>query len=207
MRAIARIQFAFMRKEPRQARSREMVERIVAGARAALVEDGYEQFSTNRVAAVAGVSPGSLYQYFPNKQALLDVVIERYWDDLAERIEMSLGQRVDQFGPENARAVVDALVTALEADPVLLRVISQDLPQSRMRTEYGALQRRVRDLAAAALMMHGGASDRQSATTRAWVAVVAIENITIRWVLDNPPIDRDQLLDETVALAHGYLAR
>lgn len=194
-----------MRKAPQQARSREMVKRIVAGARTVLVEHGYEQFSTNRVAAAAGISPGSLYQYFPDKQAILDVVIEDYWEDLATRIEMSLGDRVDQFSPENAREVVDALLTALEADPVLLRVISQELPQSRLRAEYGALQRRVRDLATAALIVHGGASDRQSAATKAWVAVLAIENVAIRWVLDRPPIERDQLIGETVALAHGYL--
>jgi AcrR family transcriptional regulator len=184
-----------------------MVERIVAGARSVLVEHGYEQFSTNRVAAAAGVSPGSLYQYFPDKQAILDVVIEEYWEDLSARVEMSLGERVDQFSPENARAVVDALLTALEADPVLLRVITQELPQSRLRAKYGTLQRRVRDLATAALVMHRGARDRQTAATKAWIAVLAIENLAIRWVLDNPPIGRDQMIDETVALAHGYLTR
>lgn len=183
-----------------------MVGRIVAGARSVLVEYGYEQFSTNRVAMAAGISPGSLYQYFPDKQAILDVVIEDYWQDLAARIEMSLGERVGQFSPENARAVVDALLTALEADPVLLRVITQELPQSRLRAEYGALQRRVRDLATAALVVHGGASDRSAAATKAWLAVVAIENIATRWVLDSPSIERDQLIDETVALIQGYLA-
>ena len=194
-----------MRKAPRQARSRETVERIVAGARTVLVEDGYEQFSTNRVAAAAGVSPGSLYQYFPDKQAILEVVIDRYWDELATRVEMSLGERVDEFTPENARAIVDALLSALESDPVLLRVIREELPSARLQAQYAALQRRVRDLAAATLIMHGGATNRASAATKAWIAVLAIENLVIRWVLDSPPIERDQLLDEIVALAVGYL--
>lgn len=193
-----------MRKTPRQARSRETVERIVTAARAVLVDEGYERFSTNRVAAAAAVSPGSLYQYFPDKQAILGVVIARYWDDLAARIEQSLGERVGEFSPRNARAVLDALLAALEADPVLLRVIVQEMPQARLRADHGALQRRVRDLAAAALVLHG-AADRPTASTKAWITVVAIEHIALRWVLDDPPIARDQVLDETVALVTGYL--
>jgi AcrR family transcriptional regulator len=207
MRVIARIQFAFVRKTPRQARSRETVERIVAAARTVLVDDGYERFSTNRVAAAAGVSPGSLYQYFPDKQSVLDVVIDRYWQDLATRIEGSLGDRVGELSPGSARGVLDALLSALEADPVLLRVIVQELPQERLRVEYDALQRRIRDLATAALLLRGGAGERAVAATRAWVTVVAIEHLAIRWVLDGPPIPRDALLDETVTLVMGYLDR
>ena len=60
-----------MRRTPQQARSRAMVERIVEAARVVLVRDGYEAFTTNRVADEAEVSPGSLYQYLPDKSALV----------------------------------------------------------------------------------------------------------------------------------------
>ena len=59
------------RKQPVQARSRQMMADILEAAARVLTEDGLSQFNTNRVAAVAGVSVGSLYQYFPNKEALL----------------------------------------------------------------------------------------------------------------------------------------
>ena len=52
-----------------------MVERILAATRSVLVERGYEGASTNRIAAVAGISPGSLYQYFPDKDAVVDRVV------------------------------------------------------------------------------------------------------------------------------------
>ena len=106
-----------MRKTPRQARSRAMVERIVAAGRAVLVQDGYDAFSTNRVAAAAGVSPGSLYQYFPDKAAILDVVIDQYWTEVADSVAASLADRIGEFGPGMIRATADALVAALEADP------------------------------------------------------------------------------------------
>ncbi len=59
------------RKEPRQERSRYMNQTILEGAARVLVREGPTAFTTNRVAEVAGVSVGSLYQYYPNKGALL----------------------------------------------------------------------------------------------------------------------------------------
>jgi len=183
-----------------------MVERIIAAARAVLIADGYESLSTNRVATKAGISPGSLYQYFPDKQAILDVVIGRYADELATRVEMSLGDRVGELTPQNVRAIIDALLAALEVDPVLLRVVREELPHARLQERYEALQRRMRHLTAAALMAHAGAVDRATLAARSWVAVLAIENLASRWVLDRPPIDRDRLLDEIVTLVMRYLS-
>lgn len=65
------------RKEPRQERSRQMNEAILEGAARVLAREGPTAFTTNRVAEVAGVSVGSLYQYYPNKQALLFRLHER----------------------------------------------------------------------------------------------------------------------------------
>ena len=61
----------YPRKQPVQERSRLMVEDILEAASLVLLEEGLEAFNTNRVAQVAGVSVGSLYQYFPNKKSLL----------------------------------------------------------------------------------------------------------------------------------------
>jgi AcrR family transcriptional regulator len=194
-----------VRKQPRQERSRQMVERIVAAGRAVLVADGYDAFSTNRVAAAAGVSPGSLYQYFPDKSAIVDVVVDRYWEEVAERVAASLADRIAAFGPTMVRDTADALVSALEADPALLRLVVRELPLSRNHARLEALERRVRDLAAAYLAARPDTAHRPEPTVAAWVIVLAIENLATRWVLDAPAVTRDQLLDEIVALVSGYL--
>ena len=49
-----------------------------------LIKEGYDQASTNKIAAVAGVSIGSLYQYFPSKEALVAAVIERHTQELSQ---------------------------------------------------------------------------------------------------------------------------
>lgn len=192
-----------MRKEPRQARSREMVSRIVAAGRTVLVKDGYDGFSTNRVAAAAGVSPGSLYQYFPDKAAIVDVVVDQYWEEVAERVAASLADRLTDDGPQMIRATADALLVALEADPELLRMVVLELPQSRIRAQLTALERRVQELARAYLALRTPRHPRPIAA--AWVIVLAVQNLAVRWVLDQPAISRDELLDELVALIGGYV--
>jgi AcrR family transcriptional regulator len=192
-----------MRKLPQQARSKAMVERIIRAAREVLVEDGYDALSTNRVAAAAGVSPGSLYQYFPDKTAILDVVVDRYWDGIADRVVASLGDRLGEFGPGAARATADALVSALEADRALIRVMYEELPQRRLREKLTSLERRVRELATAVLAAQPGG--RRDAGVRAWIVVMAIENLAARWVLDQPDIPRERLLDEMAGLVVRYL--
>jgi AcrR family transcriptional regulator len=71
------------RKSPRQRRSRETVERILDAAARIFDERGYRGTTTNHVAELAGVSIGSLYQYFPNKDALLVALAERHLDAVA----------------------------------------------------------------------------------------------------------------------------
>jgi len=65
------------RRTPRQARAKEKVERILAAARAILTEDGPAVLNTNLLAQRAGVGVGSIYEYFPNKQAIVDQLIEQ----------------------------------------------------------------------------------------------------------------------------------
>jgi len=71
-----------LRKEPSQRRSKELVDIIVKATTRVLLKDGYEGCTTNRVAEVAGVSIGSVYQYFPNKESLVVRVMERHQQKL-----------------------------------------------------------------------------------------------------------------------------
>ena len=71
---MTRLPPAGARKVPQQERSRLMVERIIEAGRTVLLRDGYDAASTNRVASEAGISPGSLYQYCPNKDAVITAI-------------------------------------------------------------------------------------------------------------------------------------
>jgi AcrR family transcriptional regulator len=77
------------RKKPRQARAGVTVDAIFEATIQVLLSEGIHRLTTTRVAERAGVSVGSMYQYFPHKQALLYALNERYLDRLAERVEQA----------------------------------------------------------------------------------------------------------------------
>jgi AcrR family transcriptional regulator len=184
-----------------------MVGRIIAAGREVLLSDGYDGFSTNRIAAQAGISPGSLYQYFPNKDAIIDAVLEQYGDDLAEQVAAALRERLGEAGPRMIRSTADALLAALEKDVGLLRVSTEELPATRHGDRLAALERRVQELCVAYLAGRRDLLRSSDHATSAWVLVLCVETLSVRYVLDAPDIPRDVFLDEITALCQGYLAR
>lgn len=184
-----------------------MVERIIASGREVLLKDGYDAFSTNRIADRAGISPGSLYQYFPDKDAIIDAVVERYADDLAEQVAAALGDRLGAVGPRMIRDTAEALLTALEKDVGLLRVSMEELPPARHRGRLLALERRVRELSVAYLAARPELLRSPDHATSAWLLVLTAETLTVRYVLDAPDIPREVFLDEVTAMCQRYLAR
>lgn len=193
------------RREPRQDRSRAMVEKIIAAAHTVLVERGYEGASTNRVAAAAGISPGSFYQYFPDKHAVLDVVIERYAGRMRARITDAFMSTLDEPSlSEAVRRNVIALLDAFEENAALLRVLTEQLPRAAdaRREEF---THHIDELLAAFLRFRRPGPDTESAEAVAWVMVRAVENLTISYVLDPPPVSRETIVNEVTALLTGYL--
>jgi AcrR family transcriptional regulator len=117
------------RKRPSQARSQATVDAILDAAARVLVTGGYGAFTTNRVADRAGVSVGSLYQYFPNKEALLAELKSRHVADIERHLEAALARLGDAPLPEIVAAVIEANVAAHLLDPALHRVLSEEVPQ------------------------------------------------------------------------------
>lgn len=117
-----------MRKAPRQARSRLTVDAIVdAGARI-LSEAGWAGFTTNRVAEIAGVSIGSLYQYFPDKLSLIDAIRGRH---LADSLAVLRKAGAEGLSPAAfAATVARGMIEAHSRYPGLHRVLLDEAPAS-----------------------------------------------------------------------------
>lgn len=94
-----------LRKQPRQARSTRLVADILEAATRVLVRDGARRFTTARVAERAGISVGSLYQYFPNKEAILFRLQEEEWGQTMADLRRILGD-ASAAPPERLRAGV-----------------------------------------------------------------------------------------------------
>lgn len=100
------------RKRPLQARSEATVAALFEASIQVLLAVGYRKLTTTRVAERAGVSVGTLYQYFPNREALIMSVIERYLEELVCSIERSCQSLNGRSIEELAAGLVEAFIAA-----------------------------------------------------------------------------------------------
>jgi AcrR family transcriptional regulator len=130
------------RKDPQQARSTQLVAAILEAAARVLVRDGAYQFTTARVAEAAGVSVGSLYQYFPNKEAILFRLQTEEWRETMSQLEHILGDR-SVPAPQRLRTAVQAFFRS-ECDEAAFRgaleeaaPLYREAPESAVHAEEG----------------------------------------------------------------------
>lgn len=117
-----------MRKRPQQERSRALVQAIVEAGARILGTQGWARFTTNAVAEAAGVSVGSLYQYFPNKQALVEAIRDRHLQDCLSAVRARRGLFAEQPLRDVVQSLVDGMVAAHAEHPGLHRVLLEELP-------------------------------------------------------------------------------
>lgn len=117
------------RKTASQQRSQATVEALLDATARILVREGYERASTNRIAAVAGVSVGSLYQYFPNKESIVAALIARHNRQMLDLLRSSM-EAVATLDLESAmRELIGAMVAAHRVDPDLHRIFDEQIPR------------------------------------------------------------------------------
>lgn len=112
------------RKEPKQARSTELVSAILEAAIQVLAKEGASRFTTARVAEKAGVSVGSVYQYFPNKAAILFRLQTDEWQQTSQMLSRIL-EDVSQPPLERLRTLVHAFIRS-ECEEAQMRVALSD---------------------------------------------------------------------------------
>jgi AcrR family transcriptional regulator len=120
------------RRKPSQERSRETVEAIVEAAAQVFERHGYSAGTTNRIAERAGVSIGSLYQYFPNKDAIVMELARRHIAEMGEVAWPALEALVEHAPPlrDGLTAIVLGTVELHRQSPELHRVLFEETPRS-----------------------------------------------------------------------------
>lgn len=117
------------RKQPRQDRARETVDVILEATARTLVRMGYDRTSTNRVALEAGVSIGSLYQYFPNKESLVAALIDRHVEQMTGRCQAALAEAAGKPLAEAVDIVIRSMVIAHSVNPKLHTMLQEQVPR------------------------------------------------------------------------------
>lgn len=129
-----------MKKPAKQDRAKATIEAILQGAARVLVKDGYEGTNTNRIAEVAGVSIGSVYQYFANKEAIIGELIESHIQKLMDVFVNNFNTLSTVSLKDGIRILIRAMIEARSVEPKLQRVFDEQLPKigklSRLLREY-----------------------------------------------------------------------
>ena len=198
------------RKHASQQRSRVTVDALIEATARILVRDGFDKASTNRIADEAGVSVGSLYQYYPGKEALVVAVIERHNRDLLKVVRDALLEINAQPIETGVRALVAAAIDAHRLDPNLHRVLAEQIPRTGALENVEAFNRETYGLFRSYLEDHKDEMRAIDLDLAAFVCVTSIEALTHTAVLHRPEVLSDEtvgvLVDEAARLVLRYLA-
>jgi AcrR family transcriptional regulator len=195
------------RKEPQQARSREMVAKIVGATARLMYTADPNQITTNAIAEQAGVSKGSIYQYFANKEEIVNAAIEQIAAEQAPAIEEMLRQ-VTMAEPETAmRASIDILIDVTIANRRLIRYLAERPDHVRTFENISGLNATL--LAMATLHMgHYRERYRHELTPRAlaWLFFNMAVATTLRYIESDDPIALEELRAGLKFASSGLLA-
>jgi tRNA-Thr(GGU) m(6)t(6)A37 methyltransferase TsaA len=181
------------------------VQAILEAAAELICDLGYANASTNKIAARAGVSIGSLYQYFANKEAILARLLEDHQRQVAEMVERAWPVLENPDVPLTAglHRLFDEFIALHERNPKLARALSSEVP--RPRTDH---PKRRHHAARMERLLRQRPDVRVGDPEAAAPVVAAACEALTRWLVhDVPPgRGRPRLVDEMVTMLAGYLA-
>ncbi|WP_069160465.1 TetR/AcrR family transcriptional regulator [Nocardia altamirensis] len=194
-----------LRVAPQQARSHARIGAVLDAAERLLAEAGVSAVTTTRVAAEVGMSVGAMYRYFPDKEAILGALAERF----LLQFDNTLGELVQQAGEQRwadpADVLVDLFVHQFRGRPALLAILvdarlSEELIQAD-RAYIQAIADNVRQI----VLAQGIAVEAAGLTAACHAAVLAVDAIVLAAFRLDPAGD-PQLITEVKALLRNYLA-
>jgi AcrR family transcriptional regulator len=194
------------RKRPRQARSRATVDTVLEATARVLVKRGFDGLTTNLVAEAAGVSIGSLYQYFPNKEALVGALIEKHVEDMTSLCLSELTRVALLPVPQAIRSVIELMIRAHAVEPELHRVLTEQVPRVGRMAKLREIDALTHRMVAGLLATRKSELAIDDPDLASVVLVSAIEAITHRAALFAPELLRDpRLVDEACTMVGRYL--
>ncbi len=174
-----------------------------------LVTEGFDRASTNKIARVAGVGIGSLYQYFPNKEALVGAVVDRHKEATMQVVRAALTKVALRPLDEAIGALVRVGVDAHRINPRLHAVLSEQIPRVGRLENVNAIERETIDLVRAYLESHGEELAVPDLGLAAFICVTTVEALTHAAIVDRPDVlsevEADQLVDEVTGMILRYL--
>jgi AcrR family transcriptional regulator len=174
------------RKTPSQSRAEATVEAILCAAAHILAAKGWEAVNTNRIAGEAGVSVGSLYQYFPGRDAILAELGRRHAFNVVGATRDALERTKDKPFVSAMREVIRAAIRLHESDSALHRAIEDETPRlgplDWREGAYGEIQRILCDM----LFQRRDELDVEDDSFTAFLAATIVEGVVHAAMVSKP---------------------
>lgn len=194
-----------LRKSPTQERSRATVDAIMQSATYILNEAGWSGLNTNAIAERAGVNISSLYQYFPNKQAVIAELQRRHATFIDEELQHATQSISKQPTLRAAlKVIVEMVIREHRISPETHKAISEELPQSQRYRQDGQLelQKHMRN---ALQPFMKNVPDSELAM---YIVGISIKAIVHQVTNEHPELlNQSSLVDEMITLIEQFLIR
>ncbi len=187
------------RKLPQQERSRMTVEAILEATAHILAEEGYDKTNTNHIALRAGVSIGSLYQYFPNKESLMVALMEQHAHEMAELVELKLNNLFDAPLEIAIPELVKAVIAAHAINPRLHQVLHEEIPRSERLQQMQRADERIADLLRSYLKRWEKRIHPQNLEMTVFILSRTVESLCHSAVIEHPKFVRNSEFEQEVS--------
>lgn len=210
MRNFIRIQFVFpadsMRKRPRQQRSRQMVETLVEATALCIARHGLDGTTTPLIADIAGVSVGSLYQYFENKEELIEALVERIADDVTRALSAGVRAGKDMPLEELARSAIRVALTLLHSNAGLYLELVRNWYRLPTHKVADVLQQYFLELMRVYFTKHHRDVQVQDLHVKTFIIVNSTIFTVVRYLSgEHPLISEDDIANGLTEMITGYL--
>jgi AcrR family transcriptional regulator len=195
------------RKSPHQDRAKATVDAILTATARVLVSVGYDRTSTNRVAEAAGVSIGSLYQYFPSKEALVMALVDRHIAAMIAVFDKTVAMIIDAPLPVAARELVRAMMHAHNLEPKLHKIFAEQIPRVGGLQRISAVQKHVADRLRPHFEARRSEIRPKNLELAIFILVELVESVAHAAMHGDISFDLDELSDEVTTVVLGYLVQ
>ncbi|MCQ9181592.1 TetR family transcriptional regulator [Streptomyces sp. IBSBF 2953] len=193
-----------LRRTPRQARSKARLALLLRAAERILVDEGVEALTTTRVAAEAKVSVGSLYQYLPDRGAIIDALASGYFARLEGVMDDLTRAAADERWDDPVGVLVDTCAAVYRAEHGFRALWFGSGLTERTRAADREHKRRMADGVRRVLLALGVARDDERLARACHAAILAADALAQEAFRRTPEGDGD-LLDEAKTMLRGYL--
>lgn len=194
------------RKAPRQGRSRDTVDTLLAAAARVVLAEGVESATTNRIAEVAGVSVGSLYQYFPTKESIVTALFAQGRAEKLATLERALEAAATASPAAASLAIARAILDAYANNAALERILWDVAPRIGAGRKVVDVDKRMTQVVAAFFARHHPPCAEHVRVRRAFLVARGIDAAVRGAVLEHPEwLGEKDLAEDVAALVKGLL--